>query len=451
MDRKLKILLCLPIILWSGISQGFEVMVNGFGNITAERSNLPKIATNNIPVYPPVTQDIAGGNPGVARVLGIQGRPDYWGAERRWNYYRNSKLGLQFTAILDDKFKAVTQVVGRGEYLTSDHFKAKMEWAYIQYDHNDSLDIQIGRFRTPAFLFSDYLDVTHAQPWVSPPDEVYSIVGRAFRNLDGIKFRYKSYISDWTLYTRFYTGNFEEAITLLGTEVVDKVRDIFGLSIDAENETFNFHASIMRAVYDVPIDGTLKTLLSNSESVNGRTSQSLALSDILQDRNEDLIYIGLAAAVRFFDNYQFLGEYASILSPGIMSTSRKGYYASLVYERDKWSLAFTYGFTRPLNTDIRKYEIRRDFLLTTQAQNSNIGANSAANNAFIEQLRSSLEKSRSYGVDGRYDITSSVALKASVRYVRPLEQGSAVIAYVGNGAATQRSIWVYKLSADFVF
>lgn len=443
----------LPFLLGCVIStntQAFDLLINGFGTVTASKANLKKIDTNETPVPPALTQDIAGGNPEVARVLQVPIRPRYHGTEHRWNYYQHSTFGLQFTSIFDDKFKAVVQLVGRGEILNNDHFTANMDWAYLQYDHNEFIDVQAGRFRSPAFYYSDYINVTHAQPWVAPPEEVYRIVGGSFANMDGVKIRYKHYLKDWTFYAKLYTGTFEEEIVLSSIGVQSKVRDFFGISLQAENERFSFHGSLMRGVYDFPFNGLLQTLVGNSDAVLGATPQSRAVREVMGDRNRYVIFASIAGSVRFLENYIFLAEYASILSPGVLNTSRSGMYGALTYERPEWSATFTVGYTRPLDTDVTKYQTITDFLNTTQARSTTIGSNSAYVSALRETYRATLGKSISYGLDLRYDVSSSVALKGSMKMVSPRDN-TAIIKYIGYGAKTQKHVWVYKLSIDFVF
>ncbi len=422
------------------------MLINGFGTVCASKSNLPKSGTTPIPVYPFLTQ-LGTVTPYVANVFV---RPAYIGAERRWNFLPNSKFGLQFTSIFDEQYKAVVQILGMAETMTTDNYYAKMDWAYLQYNRTDQLDFQFGRFRIPAFYYSDYLEVNHAQPWVMPPDEVYFIVGGTFRNIDGIKARYSYYMGDWTLGTQAYVGSFQENLSILGRDIIVKVRDMFGGMLQLDNDYVTFRASALRSIYDTNLNDPLIALVKTTNAVSGSTSA--AASNILNkysSNNQSIIYIGLGFAATFLDDFNLLIERASTLSPGIISTARKGYYGSLTYGWRDFAFTFTYGYSRPLGTEVSKYDAVAAFVNTPQYVNF-IDRNSGAGNALAEQFKSYLGRQRSYCLDVRYDIIPSVALKGSVKLIQPTQNGP-YLKYLLNRVQTLRHIWVYRASFDFVF
>lgn len=426
--------------------QAFELLVNGFGTVCGSKSDLPKYYTVNYPVYPFLTQ-LGSVTPYVSSVVTV---PAYVGAERRWNFLPNSKFGLQFTSIFDDKFKAIVQIVGRAETMTNDNYVAKMDWAYLQYDYNNQVNFQFGRFRLPAFYYSDYLEVNHAQPWVIPPEEVYFIVGGAFRNVDGINARTSYYMGDWTWNNQLYFGSFQEDLSILNREITVKVRDVIGIAAQFDNDIFTFRGSVMRSIYSTNLNDPLIGLVQMTNTVSGSTSSAAQnLMNYLSDDDQSIIYTGLAVAVNFGENFDFLAERASILSPGIISTARKGMYASLTYSLEKLAITFTTGYSRPLETEDNKYRAVQAFFSTPQYINF-IDKNSGAGAAVVQQFQSYLGSQRSYAVDLRYDIIPSVALKGRVQYIRPAQNGPG-IKYLLNRVATVEPVWVYRVSFDFVF
>lgn len=428
--------------------QALDLLANGFGTVCGSKSNLPKYATAQIPSYPFGTQ-LGVVSPYVSS---IGYAPAYIGAANRWNFLPNSKFGLQFTGIFDDRFKAVAQLVGRGEYMTTNNFYVKMDWAYLQYNYNNDLDFQFGRFRLPAFYYSDYLDVNHAQPWVQPPEEVYFIVGNAFRNLDGIKARYSYYIGDWTLGGQLYFGSMYEQLNILSQDIIVKVSDVIGFAGQIEQDRFTIQGSVMRAIYDTNLNDPLLGLVNASQNplLGGPFPAAQNLVGILGSNDVPIIYVGLSFYAHILEDLDLLAERASIFSRGIISTAREGWYASLIYSLQKFEFTGTFGYSRPLHTEVQKYNLVNAYFSSPQYL-SRIDKGSGAGAASSMLFQSYLGQQRSYGLDVRYDIIPSVALKGSVKYVTPVGQNNYAMKYILGRVATLDNIWVYRVSFDFVF
>lgn len=432
-------------------SFGLDFLVNGFGTVCANKSDLPKYAFLGIPEYPFPTllkPDNLGAAPYVDEV---EYSPSYAGAGRRWNFLPNSKFGLQFTALFNDKFKAVTQLVGRGEFMNEDHFYVKMDWAYLQYNPTNDLDFQFGRFRLPSFYYSDYLEVNHAQPWVSPPEEVYYIVADAFENMDGIKARYAYYLGDWTINSKLWYGSMEEQLDIMYTDIVVTVRDIIGGGLQLENDRFSVQGTLMRAIYDTTLNSSLAGLVSTTELLaGGPFPAAQQLLATLPDQDVPIIYTGLAISARITDNLDFLAERASIFSRGIITTAREAWYACLTYSWNQYALTGTYAFTRPLQTEINKYNAVSAFFSSPQYLN-NVDNNSGAGAAATQLYQSYLGEQKSFSLDARYDILPSLSLKGEIKLLWPVGQAGRAIKYLFNRVQTEHHVWIYRVSFDFVF
>lgn len=441
----LSLLLIVPSITF-GATFGLDFLVNGFGTVCASKSDLLKYTNAYIPYYPFPTQ-LGTVNPYVSTV---EYEPTYAGAGRRWDFLPNSKFGLQFTALFNDKFKAVTQIVGRGETMNNDHFYVRMEWAYLQYNATNDLDFQFGRFRLPSFYYSDYLEVNHAQPWVAPPEEVYYIVANSFENMDGIKARYSYYLGDWAFNTKLWYGSMNESLYILNQDIYVSVRDVIGGNLQLENDRITLQGSLMRAIYNTPLNSGLAGIVSATQTIAGTFPAAQQLASMLPTTDMSIIYVGLAAAARISDNFDFLAERASIMSRGIISTAREGWYAALTYSLNQYALTLTYGFTRPLQTEINKYNAVADFFNSPQYIN-NIDKSSGAGQAAVNLYQSYLGEQKSLSLDGRYDILPSLSLKGEVKLLWPVGQSGRAIKYLFNRVQTSHHVWVYRLSFDFVF
>src|SRR5690606_12821678 len=65
---------------------------------------------------------------------------------------------------------------------------------------------RMGRFRTPFFLYSDYLDIGYAQHWIAPPDEVYAL---QFDSVDGVDLTYHTSFGRVDTQLQLYFGSSE--------------------------------------------------------------------------------------------------------------------------------------------------------------------------------------------------------------------------------------------------
>lgn len=440
------IILLLPCQL-SAATFGMDLLVNGFGTVCGNKSDLPKYSFIQVPAYPFGTQ-LGTVSP---YVITARYSPSYVGASRRWNFLPNSKFGLQFTALFNDKFKAVTQIMGGYEVFNTNYFYTQMEWAYVQYNPTNELDFQFGRTRVPSFYYSDYLDVNHAQPWVTPPEEVYFIVGDAFSNVDGIKANYAFYYNDWTANTKLWFGSMDEELNILTQDINVNVRDVIGANLQVGNDRFSLQGSVMRSIYNTSLYAPLQGLVTATELLSGGSFLAAQnLEAYLIDQDVPIVYVGLCLDAKITDNLELLVERASILSRGIISTARAGWYASLIYSLDKFEFTATYGESRPLQTEINKYDAIKAFFTSPQYL-ATIDKGSGAGNAVINLFQSYLGEQCSIGLDVRYDILPSLALKGEVKWINPTGQAAMLQKYILNLVQTNKHIWVYRVSFDFVF
>lgn len=114
------------------------------------------------------------------------------GFDERLSFQENSLFAVQVRADLQEKLSATAQIIAKG----SEDYDARFNWAYLSYELSNEISIKVGRFRTPLFMYSDFLDVGYAYHWISPPDSVYDLGG--FDSADGIMVEYQTHLGDWT-------------------------------------------------------------------------------------------------------------------------------------------------------------------------------------------------------------------------------------------------------------
>lgn len=113
---------------------------------------------------------------------------DFRGYDGDLSFNENSLFAVQVRADLADKLSATAQIIAKG----SEGYDAKFNWAYMAYQLTNELNLKAGRFRSPLFMYSDFLDVGYAYHWISPPDSVYNLSG--FDSTDGVMLEHQT---DW--------------------------------------------------------------------------------------------------------------------------------------------------------------------------------------------------------------------------------------------------------------
>ncbi len=111
----------------------------------------------------------------------------------------DSLIGFQVSTQVNDKVTATLQLVARGD----EEWNVEADWAYFSYKANDDVQFRVGRLRVPFYLYSDFITVGYAYPWISPPAEAYSL---PFDNINGIDVIYNVPLADADLQIQGYFG-----------------------------------------------------------------------------------------------------------------------------------------------------------------------------------------------------------------------------------------------------
>jgi hypothetical protein len=107
-------------------------------------------------------------------------------------------LALQTNVEMENGLSFVTQFVVRG----ADDYDLETEWAYVGYQINSKFKMNVGRIRLPLYMYSDYLEVGYAYPWMRPPASVYFVPATSVEA--GTLF-WTEFIGDWESQVQFTT------------------------------------------------------------------------------------------------------------------------------------------------------------------------------------------------------------------------------------------------------
>jgi len=170
--------LCLGIALAATQAHAGEVYISGFGSIIAG-------GTDHDIIDDPFDKP---DSPAYARYY-----------DDKLSFEPDSIMGLQLTADINDKASATIQLISEG----SDDWNTKVDMAYLSYKVTDQLTARAGRLRVPFFLYSDYVNVGYAYPWIRAPFELYNA---PFTNIDGVDFVYRTSMGPIDAMFQAYVG-----------------------------------------------------------------------------------------------------------------------------------------------------------------------------------------------------------------------------------------------------
>ncbi|SGY95557.1 hypothetical protein [Moritella viscosa] len=309
----------------------------------------------------------------------------YNGYDKDADFSEGSKLGLQGSFALTEQTKIVAQLVARD----NDDWSTEMEWAFLSHDFDNGFVTRIGRLRVPLYMYSDYLEVGYAQPWATPPSELYSIV--PLSSFDGVDAIYDFDFSDVAVTLQASYGHADRDTGALGE--VD-YKDILGASA-----SFSYEEWVFRTTY-------YQTTL---DSKNGASFFD----------KEDSYFAGIGLS---YDDGSLLAisEFAVSDVEGNYSDTKSG-YITLGYRISDFTPYVSYAF-----------------LETTDDSERAPGYESSFN-----------WKRNAYSIGTRYDINSNLALKADVTYATNFGDTSGGM--TPNIADSNDDTIVYTISFDAVF
>lgn len=121
-------------------------------------------------------------------------------ATNHLDFTNRSLAGLQFNAEMykNVDFSLTLLMEGADEYI------AHTDWFYITYSATQDTSFRFGRLKVPFFMVSNYIDIGHAYPWVSPPPEVYDV--RMAKSADGMEYIYDTDLFGGTFLFDAYVG-----------------------------------------------------------------------------------------------------------------------------------------------------------------------------------------------------------------------------------------------------
>lgn len=129
---------------------------------------------------------------------------EFYDENDKWQFDKESLIGIQFNAPLTNKLSGVLQVVSRG----SNDWDIETKWAYLKYDASQNYTIKLGRMAIPLFHHSQTEYIGYLHDFARLPKAVY--IGHEFNTIDGLGIDAKYWMnSEIMLKAQFHTGKWK--------------------------------------------------------------------------------------------------------------------------------------------------------------------------------------------------------------------------------------------------
>ncbi len=222
----------------------------------------------------------------------------YEGYNNDMSFRNESLFALQAMADLGDGLSATAQIVSEG----SDDFDTKFSWAYISYEATDYTTLRAGRLRLPFYLYSDYLDVGYAYPWVRPSQAMYNL---PFSNYDGVSILHNKLLGEWDFTFNFIAGEledtfFEDTFPTRGT-----LNNMYGLATTFSREWFSGYFTYIAGEVEIPV-GPVEDFAGLAQLLGASPA---AVSELRMDGDTGT-FIGGGFNIDY-ENWSIIGEYSS--------------------------------------------------------------------------------------------------------------------------------------------
>jgi len=255
------------------------------------------------------------------------------GFDDELSFNEGSLFALQASSDLGDGLSVTAQLLSRGR----DDWDPKFEWAFLGYEVNEDFKILAGRQRIPFFMYSDFLDVSYAYNWITPPRGVYSL---PFDSFDGLGSIYTSQLGEFdsSLHVIFGRNQDEVEFEAGGASVVSDidVTNLVGGAWTLNREWLTLRAAYFQADLTLPVPAL--TTLSNGFTAFGSTEVGENLI-----ANEDKVTFAELGFQIDYNDYFLIGEYTELDLEDTGLQTQDSYYITAGMRFDSVSVHLTYG------------------------------------------------------------------------------------------------------------
>lgn len=237
-------------------------------------------------------------------------------------------LAVQTTINPTGPVKGVMQLVSKQDAYGS--IWPKIEWAYLGWDINSSLNVKAGRVVAPVFMTSETRNVAFAQIMARPMNTMYQM--NPITNANGVNFKWNTRLGDNELGLEGVAG--KSSVTNITAKY--EAKRLYGLAARYTQGPWTIRAGVTDIKADVTLNATLTAQVAALKASAACTNCSAVLNErlVLTDAKARIQTIG---ALYDDDTYLFQAEFASRPGNSILVPDAKGWYAMFGKRIDAWT------------------------------------------------------------------------------------------------------------------
>ncbi|WP_075184815.1 porin [Teredinibacter haidensis] len=269
------------------------------------------------------------------------------GYDNDLSFDQDSKLAIQAQGNLGEGLTAVAQIMAKG----SEDWDAKLTWAYIGWEATENIKFLFGRQRAPFYAYSDFLDVSYAYHWITPPAGVYSI---PFDSVNGIGMAVNNQLGPMDSTVQVVIGRNRESILVNDTYQESDLSNMVNLNWSLTYDWITFRVAYSQADLAITID-EIDRLTDGWSALHdaNATIPNFATEIRTDDGNDTSNFFGAGFNISYED-FIVIAEYTESSTEGsFLQESQEGYYLSLGKRMGAFTPHITYGANEdtPTSTD----------------------------------------------------------------------------------------------------
>ncbi len=246
------------------------------------------------------------------------------------SFEQDSLFALQAASDLGDGLSVVAQVMAKGK----NDWEPKFEWAYLSYELTDKVQVLAGRQRIPFYMFSDFLDVSYAYNWITPPANIYDI---PFSSFNGLGVIYNDSFGEFNTSLHAIYGSNPENINLNDAAIESDLKQLTGAALTLSRDWLTLRAAYFTFEHNIPVfDG-----LADGYRAFGQNE----MANQVQVSGDDAQFFELGFQMDLTSLF-VLGEYTFSEVKGAPLGETENFFISIGRQIDELTLHITYGETK---------------------------------------------------------------------------------------------------------
>ncbi len=245
------------------------------------------------------------------------------------DFNQGSLFALQASSDLGSGLSVTAQIIARGE----NDWDPDFEWAYVSYEANDNLRLLAGRQRVPFYMYSDFLDVSYAYSWITPPGGVYNVVFDTFDGLAGV---YSWQMGEFDSNIHVIYGRNQNEQSLFGETIKPDFQNLAGAALTVTKDWLTLRAGYFQADINMPFSD-IETLAAGWEQAG---FSNISNNVLVEDDRASFVELGFQAD---FEQFIVIGEYTKLTVDNTVFPDEESYYVMGGYRYNDFLFHATYG------------------------------------------------------------------------------------------------------------